>query len=549
MNFTEIFRLLSVYLKFLAGALCCPLIVSVYFEFFCKETMKIFPQSAMAFFQTILIALFLSVLFKFLGRKSEGKIFRKECLAAAVLIWFLTGAVGALPYWLSDTLSSPLDCYFESVSGLTTTGATVMHPKKYDEETGDEVNWDVVVEGGKITTTYKFYGTVNPIRDSRGSVLYSGIEAVSKGVLFWRSFSQWLGGMGIVVLFVAILPAFGVGSRVLMRSEVTGPVKEEVAPRIKESAAVLWKIYVGLTLGEVLILKLVNSTLPWFDAFTIAFSNLSTGGFTIKNGSIASYNHAGMEWVILLFMILGSINFTHYYYLLKGKLYKIFEPELFVYLISLLVGSFIMVLTLYLPEGGEIHSSGVEHFSFGKALRYGIFQLVSAQTSTGFSTADYEMWPYLNQVLLFIVMYLGSMAGSTGGGMKIARHFLLAKFFFKELESVYRPEVVKGVKVGGAFIYNKVESAILGFFFSIVALSIIGTFLFIMDGLDPQTALGVNGCMINNVGIAFRAAGPSQSFAFLPAASTLISILWMILGRLEFLGVLVFFIPRFWKKY
>ena len=130
-------------------------------------------------------------------------------------------------------------------------------------------------------------------------------------------------------------------------------------------------------------------------------------------------------------------------------------------LISLLVGSFIMVLTLYLPEGGEIHSSGVEHFSFGKALRYGIFQLVSAQTSTGFSTADYEMWPYLNQVLLFIVMYLGSMAGSTGGGMKIARHFLLAKFFFKELESVYRPEVVKGVKVGGAFIYNIMRTVCL----------------------------------------------------------------------------------------
>jgi len=547
MLYREICRVFSTYLIFLSLALCVPLGVAVYFEYILPPEAHPQPHSTLAFVGTIAIDLFIAFLCRRIGSKAKGRLFRRECLALVVVIWFVTAIIGGLPFYLSGTFDSPLDSYFEAMSGLTTTGASVMHPKEFDPVTGNEIAIRKEVSG-PYDAEYMFYGTIDPVRDPvTGESVITGVEAVSKGILFWRSFTQWLGGMGIVVLFVAILPALGVGGKVLYQAEVPGPIKEAVTPRIKETASLLWKLYLIFTVLEIVLLMVTNSEMSLFDASTITFSTISTGGFSVHSASIGIYANAWTEWVVIIFMIAGGVNFSLYFYCLKGKFYRLYEPEFILYLATLFIGSCFIAWNLVgfnkILLNGE---TGI--FSFAESVRHGFFQMVSAQTSTGFVTADFDKWPLMCQTLMLMMMCVGGMSGSTGGGIKVSRFYMTFYILYNKLEQIFRPETVRKFRIGSSDISDKMAITVLFSLIAVLLLIVFGTFFLVVDGVDPETAVSVNVCMINNIGMAFRTAGPTSSFAFLSAFGKLLSSIWMVLGRLELFAVLLIFLPEFWMK-
>lgn len=547
MIFREIWKILGAFFLAFSLMLLIPLGLAVYYEWI-TDTPPITPPSALAFLETFGIGLAIAAILLFLGRKAHGKeLYRKEGLISVVMIWLLTPMFAALPFLLSGTLSSPVQAYFEATSGLTTTGASLLSPKIYDPDTGNEIPHVRVVRQ-ELDTYYVFYGTVNPVRNQQGEIVLEGIEAVSKPILLWRSFLQWLGGLGIIVLFVAILPALGVGGKVLYHAEMPGPIEETLTPRLKETAAMLWKIYVGLSLLQIGLLKFFDPNLPWYDAFTVTFSTISTGGFTAKNGSISSYNSASLEWIVILFMLVGSINFSLYFYCLKRKFYRLYEPELLVYLLVLtLAGSFAIYFlqgTLLYPLNG----SEPTFFGWGDSIRTGFFQVISAQTSTGFATTNYDLWPLPTQVLMLILIYVGGMSGSTAGGIKMMRHIMAFRIVQNKVELMFRPETVRSFKVGVKEVGVNAALTVLCFFLTVLAIAVLGTFFLVLSGLDPESALTVTSSTINNSGMGFREAGPTDSYAFLSTFPLIISSLTMILGRLEFFAVLVILVPAFWKE-
>ena len=546
MLYKEISRVLSFYLLYLALALGVALGVSAYYEFFVAPEAHPQPHTTMAFVYSILIDLGLAGIFRLIGHSAVGRLHRREGLAIVVLIWFITAIVGGLPFYISKTFESPVDSYFEARSGLTTTGASLMLPKKYHEDSGNELPYHKNISG-PYENEYIYYGTITPVRDSEGDVTIEGIEAVSKGILFWRSFMQWLGGMGVVVLFVAILPALGVGGKVLFHAEATGPFAESVTPRIKETASLLWKIYLGLTVMETSLLMITNKAITFFEAITITFSTLSTGGFCVRNDSIGSFASPSMEWIILFFMIAGATNFALYFYCLKGKFYRLKDPEFYLF-IAIICGGAIFMMANLMGTEKELLTGETMAFGRWESLRYGMFQLLSAQTSTGFATANFNTWPLDCQALMIIVMFIGGMSGSTSGGMKIIRFYMVNNIIYRKVESIFKPEIVHTFKVRNTTVDDSMAMTVLSFLIILLFLAAIGTFLFIIDGVGPETALSIVACMLNNVGIAFRVAGPTESFAFLSVFGKILGSIWMVLGRLELFAVLILFLPSFWRK-
>lgn len=520
MLYREILRTLGVFFLYFALVFIIPLLFSLYEgELIAKD-----------FLIAAVVSLIVGRGLLYLGGKSTGAFYRREGIASVVLIWFLVPAISALPFLTSGTIDNPFQAYFEMVSGYTTTGSTALQAKAYNEQ-GKEIPIVHTIPG-VLPTTYTFFGNVSPLRDEAGKVVKEGVEAVSRTLLFWRNFTQWLGGGGIIVLFVALLPALGIGRKVLYQSEVSNQNQEGMIPTIKETAINLWKIYLFLTVAEIAILMATNLTLPLFDAVSITFSTLSTGGFSTKNQSIAGYHNSATEWVVIVFMVLGSVSFSLYYFLFKGKFYRLVQPEFLVFMVSLVIFSGLAIASL-----GD-HGS----------MRDAIFQMVSAQTSTGFVTADFNIWPYSIQLLMIISMYIGGMAGSTAGGLKIIRHIILFKSAQYRAESIFRPERVRIFKVGGREVETNVALSVLCFFLIAMAMSTLATLVYVYDGIDPETALGLTSCMLNNTGMSFRMAGPEFSCAFLSDFSLLLSSFLMIFGRLEYYAVLSLLIPAFWRQ-
>lgn len=544
----NISKILGLYLFAFTVALLIPTILAMYYQFVTpKEHPQ--PHTTLAFLGSLLITLSIGTLFYFFGEKISGRIYRREGLAIVVFIWLLTPLISALPFWLSGTLENPLAAYFEAVSGLTTTGSTAMQAKKFDPATGKEIPIVHVVKG-EMNTTYTFYGTIEPVRDPEtNQVLYEGIEAVSKALLFWRALTQWLGGVGIVVLFVAALPMLGGGGgKVLYHAEVPGPIKESLTPRIKETAIQLWKIYLGLTLIQTLLLMMTNSKMTPLDAITTTFTTLSTGGFSIRNTSIAYYESATTEWIIIVFMLLGSLNFSLYYYVIRGKIYKLYEPEFFLFL-AIVIGACSLVSWQLIGANKYALIKDSETFlTTYEAIRYGSFHVISAMTTTGFSLSEYDRWPYTVQVILVIVMFIGGMSGSTAGGIKIMRHYILYRLAFFKTESLFRPKEVQIFKIGDREVDSSSLIMVLCFFLVIITTSVVGTFFYILDGVDLETAFGLVTCMINCTGLTFRAGGPIESCAFLSNFGYALSSLLMILGRLEFFIIFAVLTPSFWKN-
>lgn len=543
----DICRILGAYLIGLSCTLMIPFLLAAYYEWITPESHPQ-PHATGAFALTLIICLATSLLLRLISRGSTKHLFRRDALVVVIAIWLLTPLFAGMPFFFSKTLTDPVHAYFEAVSGFTTTGATTMQAKRFDPITGNEIPYIKIIPGNHITE-YTYFGTISPVRDPiSDAILYEGMDAVSRAILFWRSFTQWLGGMGIVILFVAVLPVLGVGGKVLFQAEATGPVKDGLTPRIKDAALQLWKIYLFISLAEVVILMLTNSELTFYDTLVITFSNMSTGGFTHTNNGIAAWKNATTEWVIIAFMLLASINFSLYFFAFKGKIYKFFNVEFFLYLILISLFTAGVLWQIIGISNVQLNGENLGTLQLETATRSAAFQLISLMTSTGFSTVDYNVWPYGTHVLMLVSMFIGGMAGSTAGGMKVIRQYVLFRFGQYKVESIFRPQAVRNFSLLNGKLDESGASMVLVFFSLLVAITTIATACFIFDNVDPQTALSLTALTINNVGVGFYMTGPTESCACFSHFTLLLSSALMLLGRLEFFALLTVLVPAFWKK-
>jgi trk system potassium uptake protein TrkH len=549
MNWKSIFRVLGDYLFMFSATLAFGFALSLYYQFYVPRIAHPAHHASFGFAMTGILCLVTAAAFKIWSREEErSPIQLREGLLIVLAVWVLTSIFGALPFNFSGTLDHFIDSWFESVSGLTTTGSSILHAKLYND-VGEELPIHYIYSGFQ-KVDYTFYGTVAPAVDAAGKTVLVGIEAVPKALIFWRSFLHWYGGMGIVLLFVAFLPLLGAQGRTIFRYESTGPMFAPLFPRVRDTAIVLLQIYLFLTAANILALLITNPSIPLFDAICVAFSTISTGGFAPRNASVGTYNSAATDFVTIFFMAAGGINFALYYDVLKGRFYKIFEPEFLTYIGLLLGLSGIAAWGIY--GAPKILLTGPlptpEHYNFFDSIRYGAFQVVTCMTNTGFSTCDYDQWPFISQAMMLVSMYLGGMAGSTSGGLKIIRVCILWQCMRHGIISHFRRSEVRLVRVGAREIGQETIIGVLTIFLIMVAASLVGVLLLIANGVDPETSLGLNGCMINNTGSSFRAAGPTESCAFLSPFSKTVCIIWMFIGRLEYYAWFAVLLPSFWKK-
>jgi trk system potassium uptake protein len=405
--------------------------------------------------------------------------------------WLLAGIFGALPYLLSGAIPNFTNACFESVSGFTTTGATIL----------------------------------------------GNIEDLPGGILLWRSQTQWLGGMGIIVLSIAILPYLGVGGMQLYKAEVPSPVVDRLKPRISDTAKALWKVYLLITGVEILLL--VAGRMSLFEAVCHTFSTMPTGGFSPKNVSIAYYRSAYFDIVITVFMLIAGINFSLHYKALKGNpLVFHRDPECKLFLWIAIACTALVALDIY----GSVYES------LSTAFRHAAFQVSSILTTTGFITQDYERWPAFSRHILLICMFLGGMAGSTGGGIKIMRIMLMAKHSYKQILGIIHPHAVFTVKLGGRAVPREVIGGIWGFFNLYLGLFLSATLVMASLGLDFVSAFGSVVACISNVGPGFGIVGPVENYLSIPAAGKWVLMFCMLLGRLEIYTLLVLLVPEFWRK-
>ena len=423
----------------------------------------------------------------------EGNLTRREGLALVAWAWILASFFGAFPYQLAGTFPSYLDAYFEAMSGFSTTGATVL----------------------------------------------TSIENQPQGILLWRNFTQWLGGMGIVTFFVALFPMLGLGASRLYEAEMPGPQPERLAGSIRDTARALWWLYIGLSALEILLLR-IGGRIPLFDALTITFGTMPTGGFLPLNLSIGAYNDSVfITSTVTFFMVMAGVNFSlYYYFLVKHQPRRLFaNPEFRLYIAILLGASLIIMLDLMRNMGQPV----------GEAFRYATFQAVSIQTTTGFTTANFDAWPSLSRSILLTLMIVGASAGSTGGALKVVRILVLAKCAFRQVFLAFSPRSIIPLKLGETVLPESVTSGIVGISILYFAALIIGSLIMSAMGLDNITAFSSVAATLGNVGPGLGSVGPAGNYFFLPPPGKIVLILCMLVGRLEFFTVLALIIPAFWR--
>lgn len=370
-----------------------------------------------------------------------------------------------------------------------------------------------------------------------GASILSDIEALPKSILFWRSLTHWLGGMGIVVLTVAIFPLLGVGGLQLIKAEAPGPTVDKITPKVAQTAKLLWFIYTGLTVLETALLMAGGMSL--FDSLTHTFGTLATGGFSPRNSSVGNYNSAYIHWVITIFMVLAGTNFIIHFKLITGDIWSVLKNTEF----KVYIGIF-LAATLFIT----LNNLGKIYFSLGESLRYAGFQAASILTTTGFVTTDYAAWPGLSQAILFLLMFVGGCAGSTGGGMKVIRIVTLIKQGWKELKYLIYPRAVFQIQLNGRMVSADIIHAIFGFVFLYLFLILLTTFVVASGGYDILTSLSTALVTLGNIGPGFGKVGPSGNYAFYPSYIKWFLSFIMMAGRLEVYTVLVLFTPTFWKR-
>ena len=483
MRWRYILSIVGILVAALGLTMIFPLMVGIFYR----------DNSILTFSLSILITfssgLLLYLMFR--GQQVEN-ITQREGMAIVAISWSAVGLFGSIPFYLEGgEFRLFVDAFFESVSGFTTTGSSIL---------------------------------VN-------------IEGVSKGVLFWRSLIQWLGGMGIIVLSIAILPFLGVGGMQLYKAEAPTVVVDKLKPRIRETAIVLWKVYVMITIAEIVLLFAGGMSL--YDSACHAFTTMPTGGFSTKNASLAHFNSVYFDVVILVFMFLVGINFTLHYQFLTGNTLSYWKNSEFKFFFG--TAAVFTVIIMF-----DIH--GAVYESLLESLRFSSFQVVSVITTTGYITADYEKWPAMSQLILLFCMFLGASAGSTGGGMKCLRIMLCCKFCYKELFSLIHPHAIKLVKISGRSVPDDIMRSVMGFLALYIGLFAISTVLLAGLGVDFVTAIGAVAATIGNIGPGFGMVGPVENFASIPFWGKWLLIWCMLLGRLEIYTVIILMVPEFWRK-
>ena len=437
-------------------------------------------------------------------RRHAKEMNRREGYLVVTFGWLIMALSGSLPYVITETIPSFTNAFFETISGYTTTGATIL----------------------------------------------TDIEAMPKGILFWRSFTHWIGGMGIIVLAVAILPLLGIGGMQLFAAEAPGPSADKLHPRITDTAKRLWLIYVGYTAAETLFLTLAG--MSFFDAINHAMCTLSTGGFSTKNASIAHWNDQPIiQYIIILFMFLAGTNFVLSYFAFKGKVQKIIKDQEFkLYFKFIIVFTIIAALIIYFRA--DATTSTINHpMILGKlesAFRHSLFQVLAIVTTTGFVTADFTAWTPFLIVFFFGLMFLGGSAGSTSGGVKVVRHLVLIRNGFLEFQRTLHPNAILPVRYNNSTIDGKIVFNILAFFILYMLAFIIGALGFSMLGINFESAIGVAASSLGNVGPALGEFGPVDNYSSLPAIGKWWAAFLMLIGRLELFTVLILFTPFFWRN-
>ena len=416
----------------------------------------------------------------------------REGFAVVCFGWFFVGLLGALPFWFSGQIPSFTDAAFESISGFTTTGASIL----------------------------------------------TDIESRTHGTLFWRALTHWLGGMGIVLLALAILPLLGVGGMQLFRAEVPGPVAERLTPRIRETAKLLWMVYGLFTLLEVVALLLAGMGL--FDAVCHSFATMATGGFSNHNSSVGGYASPQVEWVIIVFMFLAGANFSLHYLALTGKVRVYARDEEFKF-----YGSIVLVCTALI--GGTLLA--IDFYpDLATTLRHTLFQVVSILTTTGFGTADYLLWPPVAHFLLLVLMSVGGCAGSTGGGIKVMRVLILLKHGKLELKKMLHPRGVYTLWFNDRPLSAALQTNVLGFFLLFMTVYLLGVLALTLGGRDIVTSVGATAATLGNIGPGLGLVGPASNYAGLLDWEKWLLVMLMLIGRLEIFTVLVLFLPEAWRR-
>ncbi len=426
------------------------------------------------------------------NRKRKNEDLRhRDGFFAVTSSWLLVAFFGALPYLIGGTFGSFTDAFFEAMAGFTTTGASVL----------------------------------------------TDIEAQPHGILFWRSLTQWLGGMGIVLFSLAVLPMLGAGGMQLFKAEVPEITVDKLTPRIVDTAKALWYIYTSLTALCALLYLLGG--MSFFDAVNHAFTTLATGGFSTKNASMAFYDSSYIQFVATFFMFIAGINYTLFFYAFKGKFGKFRENAEFRFYLSVTI---VVTLVITANLWYETYDSLFDSFKFG------VFQTVSIMTTTGYATADYEQWSSFAQFAIIVLMFFGGMIGSTGGGMKQIRILIMIKQIYREIYQLIHPRAVTFLKVDGKNMTKEILGSIWGFLFLFLVICVLATLSMTAMGVDIETSFSTVVSAICNVGPAFGLAGPAENYALLPAGAKWILIFCMLVGRLEVYTVIILFMPNFWKK-
>jgi len=447
-------------------------------------------RATTAYGSAMLLAFALAGALRYIGRHATDEIHRKDAFGSVAFTWLAVGLLGGLPFVLEGSIPDPASAVFEAVSGFTTTGGTVV----------------------------------------------ADVDGLSRATNLWRCLMHWVGGMGIVVLFVAVFPQLGVGAKHLFRSEVPGPITSGLRPKIRQTATALWWIYGGLTLVATVLLVLAG--MPLFDSVCHAMSTLGTGGYSTRSLSIGAYQSAAIDWIIIVFMLAAGLNFGLYYDLLRGNWRNfIRDYELRFYLtVNIAVIALVTVTTT------------ARHDGVFETFRFASFQTLAITTTTGFMTEDYDTYPHVCRFALFLCMFMGGCAGSTAGGLKASRVYILIKTVLMELGTLVRPKAVLSLRVGKGTVPPEIIRSILTFFAAYMLIFCSTSFVLVAMDLELITAMSATVACLSSVGPGLHEVGPMMNFGFIPAPGKLLLCLCMIAGRLEIFALFAVLSPECWRR-
>ena len=480
MNITAILNIIGHVMKYEIILLLIPFFVALFYG----------QGDANAFLYTVLLMIPIAlILIKIKGKKNE--IYAKEGFLTVGLAWIVISFFGALPFVFSGAIPSLVDAFFETSSGFTTTGASIL----------------------------------------------TEIQSLPKGILFWRSFTHWVGGMGFLIFILALMPTFSGNTIHLLKTESPGPTPGKIVPKIKQTAKILYAIYFVLTLIETIFLK--SAGLSWYDSIIHALGTAGTGGFSNMNASVAAFNNPAVEWIITIFMLLFGVNFVLYFQLIRGNVKAFFKSEELKWYLIAVFASIIIIAVNIIP---------FNHGDVTKSIRDSAFQVSSIVTTTGYATVNFNLWPTLSKVILIMLMFMGAMAGSTGGGIKTIRIVIIFKAIRREIDKILHPRRVKSVKIDGNVVEEETISGVFLFIFAYIIISLIAIFIVSFDNFDVTTTVTSVIATLSNIGPGLEMVGPAGNFSAFSDLSKLVLSFCMLAGRLEIYPMLILFSPSLWKK-